>query len=174
MGRIDGWAPTWFATLLALGMAAGFSHLLLIFPRGSRHTPMGMAMNKVAFFVSALLCWFHVVAMHTALSGSFPAFSAIMGGVFLLFLLMGPQLSQLRPNRWAGYRVPWTMRDPVVWDETHRFAAKAMTTAGVLGMGLIVLGVPAYWAMIPVGAALLAPLAVAQRSWRRRHGRGSY
>ena len=70
---------------------------------------------------------------------------------FLGLLLIGLALPLLRrkvpPNRWYGFRVPLTLKDPDVWYAVNAWAARWLSMAGVeLFVGaLLGLLLPAAW-----------------------------
>jgi uncharacterized membrane protein len=66
----------------------------------------------------------------------------MIAGIFLMFALMGNVLGKVRKNFYIGVRVPWTLASDRVWNDTHRFAAWIMVSAGILGFIMTLVGVP--------------------------------
>jgi uncharacterized membrane protein len=95
-------------------------------------------------------------------------------GVALLFAYMGLLFGKLKRNRYAGFRVPWTMNSDFVWERTHRVAGKMWLVSSLVVaaiswflplalMNRVFLG----WIVVLV----LAPLFVAWRAAREeKHG----
>ena len=89
--------------------------------------------GREAIVVCALLLIFVVHAgllAHGAGLLSHPArmLALALGG----FLLLGGNfMGRVRPNWFIGIRTPWTLADDVVWQKTHRIAARTMVAAGV-------------------------------------------
>lgn len=57
----------------------------------------------------------------------------------LIFVIMGPFFSLLgnymyniRPNYFAGIRVPWTLEDPENWRKTHQLAGRLWFAGGIV------------------------------------------
>lgn len=68
------------------------------------------------------------------------ALRGLFAGLGVLFMAIGNELGRLRPNSFAGIRMPWLMHNPEAWRVTHRFAGKVWFGAGALGtLGAIVL-----------------------------------
>ena len=65
---------------------------------------------------------------------------AIVGGVCLLFALLGNLMGKLRRNFYIGVRTPWALANERVWDATHRFAAKTFVAGGLVGLVLTAAG----------------------------------
>ena len=51
-------------------------------------------------------------------------------GVF--FMALAPTMTMFEPNRWAGFRTPWAMKDEVNWKLTHRFGAWSLALGGLV------------------------------------------
>ncbi len=88
-------------------------------------------------------------------------------GIALLVAFFGNVFGKLKPNRYLGIRVPWTMNSEEVWRQTHRAAGYLWMGSGLLmalwayagpqtGMHWVLLG----WFII----LLVAPLGVAWRA----------
>ena len=39
---------------------------------------------------------------------------------------------ELKPNRWVGIRIKWTMEDPDIWNQVHRIAGALWIIGGYL------------------------------------------
>ena len=56
--------------------------------------------------------------------------------VFAISLIaMGNYMGKLQPNRYAGFRTPWTLASDENWFHTHRFASRLMLLSGLLVLG---------------------------------------
>lgn len=56
----------------------------------------------------------------------------VVTSVALLFAFMGNLFGKLKPNRYVGIRVPWTLNSPHVWRQTHRATGWIWTTSGLI------------------------------------------
>jgi uncharacterized membrane protein len=93
--------------------------------------------------------------------------------VAVLLAVLGNSLGKVRHNGVFGVRTPWTLKDPRVWDKTHRVAGRLMVLGGV-GLGLACLFVPDPHLLVALMVALTAgpPLWAAgysMRVYRREH-----
>ena len=41
-------------------------------------------------------------------------------------------MPELKPNRWVGIRIKWTMEDPDIWNQVHRIAGALWIIGGYL------------------------------------------
>lgn len=87
---------------------------------------MGFA---VGIFMSALCC----VIIYSTIKGSIEfGLRYIFAGVGLLFSLMGNYMHNIKPNYFAGLRVPWTLNNEENWRKTHLLAGKLWFAGGLL------------------------------------------
>ena len=83
----------------------------------------------VTAFMSAVLCIIIYSASHTELkTGS----RLIFAGTGLLFCFIGNYLHTIRPNYFAGIRLPWTLENEDNWRKTHLLAGKLFFAGGLL------------------------------------------
>ena len=54
----------------------------------------------------------------------------IISGV--IFTILGSIMPELKPNRWVGIRIKWTMEDPDIWNQVHRIAGTLWIIGGYL------------------------------------------
>lgn len=56
----------------------------------------------------------------------------VVTAVALLMAFIGNLFGKLKPNRYAGIRVPWTMNSEHVWRQTHRVAGWIWTLSSLI------------------------------------------
>lgn len=112
-------------------------------------------LKRIAFaivcFLSALNCIIIYSATH---GGSKFNVSLILSAVGLLFAIIGNYLPNLKPNYFAGMRLPWTLENPENWRKTHALAGKLWFAGGLL-LCITCLFLPAKVAMILFFAVLM-------------------
>ncbi len=104
----------------------------------------------VTIFISAILC----LIIHSSLQGSVKLNAGIIfSAVGLLFAVMGNYMPNLKPNYFAGLRLPWTLEDPDNWKRTHALAGR-IWFAGGLFIAAVCLFVPPIAAIIIFSAVM--------------------
>ncbi|MBI5371906.1 MAG: SdpI family protein [Sphingobacteriales bacterium] len=98
----------------------------------------------VTVFLSALVCF---IIYSASRGGSRFDLSLILGAVGLLFAVIGNYLPNLKPNYFAGMRLPWTLENPENWRKTHALAGKLWFAGGIL-LAITCVFLPARAAMI--------------------------
>lgn len=94
--------------------------------------------------LSAVMC----MIIYSASRGNI-SFSAglIFSGVGLFFAILGNYLPNMKPNYFAGFRLPWTLENEENWRKTHQLAGK-LWFAGGLFLAAICLFLPSTIAII--------------------------
>lgn len=88
---------------------------------------------KIAFavvlFMSGILC----MIIYSASNGNINFSTGIIfSGTGLLFAVIGNYLPNLKPNYFAGLRLPWTLENEDNWRKTHQLAGKLWFAGGLL------------------------------------------
>lgn len=103
---------------------------------------------RIGFAVSAFMTAISCMMIYSGAHGSsgFNA-SLILSGVGFLFAIIGNYLPNLKPNYFAGIRLPWTLENPDNWKKTHALAGKLWFAGGLL-LAVICLLLPASIAFV--------------------------
>jgi uncharacterized membrane protein len=90
-------------------------------------------LHRIAFavsvFIAAVLCLLIYSSIHESIE-----FSSrfILAGVGLLFAVIGNYMYTIKPNYFAGIRLPWTLNNDENWKKTHLLGGKLMFGGGLL------------------------------------------
>lgn len=173
-GEVDGWGPKETALfLMPCCMLVIFLLMLalpLASPRGYDIEAFRPTFNYVMTLVTGLEGYLHVVIVQGALHPHLDVGRWINIGIFLLFGLMGNVLGRVKRNFWMGIRTPWTIASEAVWVATHRFGARVMVAASVIGILAIFAGMPAQWTFVILIAAAFLPVGYSYFAYQRLEG----
>jgi uncharacterized membrane protein len=97
----------------------------------------------------------------------------LMGGIFLFFGLMGNVMGKVRKNFYIGIRVPWTLASDRVWNDTHRLAAWLMVLGSVVGLVIVLTGLPMTLAIGVLIASALIPVVYSFFHYKALERRGA-
>jgi uncharacterized membrane protein len=98
----------------------------------------------VSVFMSALLC----VIIYSSMDGSVKfSMGIVFAGIGLLFAVIGNYMPNLKPNYFAGLRLPWTLENEENWRKTHRLAGKLFFWGGLI-LGISCLFLPPVAAIV--------------------------
>ena len=123
--------------LLNIGVYLLLSNIHRIDPR-KKYTNENMPVMKrfafiIAFFLSVLSCFIIYTALHAG-SGFSSKFMVVITG--LLFAALGNYMYNIKPNYFAGFRLPWTLENEENWKYTHRIAGRMWFAGGLIMTGL--------------------------------------
>ena len=135
-GQPDSFSNKWTALLMPLGLVVGFSALFYFLPvleprRQGWERSQGLYLwSWVALLIFSAMIQLAVISV--ALRWSVHGTSFILGGIGLVFALIGNQLGKSRSMYLIGIRTPWTLASEEVWIKTHRLAGKLLVAGGLL------------------------------------------
>lgn len=162
-GQPDGWGGKWTILLMMPIVQASMALLTvalpLITPRDRRPGPIqGWIMALIAAMMAAI----HVVLVLKTAGAAFDPGRVLLGVLFAFWMPLGNVMGKVRPNRYMGIRVPWTLSDDRVWHTAHRAAGRLWAYGGALGLLLCLVGTP-----MPILVAYLVVLSLAPlpQSW---------
>ncbi|MEO5564291.1 MAG: SdpI family protein [Chitinophagaceae bacterium] len=90
-------------------------------------------LDKIGFaisaFMAAVLCF--IIYNSTQVDKKFST-QFIFAGVGLLFAFIGNYIHNIKPNYFAGIRLPWTLNNEDNWRKTHLLGGKLFFAGGIL------------------------------------------
>ena len=119
-------------TLMSIGLFFILSNIYKIDPKKyavenkDRLTRMAFV---ISIFMSAISCF---IIYSSAKGGFEPGIRFVFAGVGLLFSFIGNYMHTIKPNYFAGIRVPWTLNNEENWRKTHLLAGKIWFAGGLL------------------------------------------
>ena len=83
----------------------------------------------VAVFTAAVLCLLIYSSIHGNIKFSM---RFILAGVGLMLAVVGNYIYNIKPNYFAGIRLPWTLNNDENWKRTHLLGGKLLFGGGLL------------------------------------------
>ncbi|HXZ31429.1 MAG TPA: SdpI family protein [Terriglobales bacterium] len=161
--QVNGYSPKWALFLFGPGLMSAmvvmFYLLPWLSPKQFEVETFHSTYLQVMVMVVAMLAYFHAVILWTSLGQAVDVGRAIVGGVCLLFALLGNVMGKVRRNFYIGIRTPWALANERVWNATHRFAAKTFVASGVIGLLVTLLGFSGWPVFILLMVGAVAPVA---------------
>ncbi len=174
--QVDRYSAKWTLLVLTPAIMAGimalFAGLPWLSPRHFEVDPFRSTYLYIMLVVLALMGYIQSLLLWAASGGLFHMGRAILGGICLLFALLGNVLGKVQRNFYIGIRTPWTIANERVWNSTHRFAAKSFVIAGMAGLLLTFAG-GGYWApLVILGAGAIVPVFYSLAYYKQLERRG--
>ena len=125
-----------FYSILGLSCLSVFMYLLLtniskIDPKRYgyvKSTVFSILGTGLSLFLTAL----NFVIIATCISQHTAMKQALIPLLGLLFVFLGVVMPSLKPNYFAGIRLPWTLSSNYNWHQTHKLAGWAWAISGIL------------------------------------------
>ena len=138
-GNIDRFANKNELIIMTLVLTLLNAIIYLLLPQVYRIDPKRYAvenksrLHRIAFavsvFIAAVLCLIIYSSIHGDIKFSI---RLILAGVGLLLAIVGNYIHNIKPNYFAGIRLPWTLDDDENWRKTHLLGGKLLFGGGLL------------------------------------------
>ena len=175
-GSVNGYGPRYVLLLLGPGLMLAEMLLFGVLPKLSpKRFDMDGFMPTYLYLMLvlvALSAYLFGTLLWAALVGPEDMHRVVLGGVAVLFVLIGNVMGKVRRNFFIGVRTPWTLASERVWYSTHRMAAKTWVAGGLLCLLWLLLNLPAWGSVALVSAAALLPVAYSLVYYKRLEKRG--
>jgi uncharacterized membrane protein len=180
-GNPDGYGSknTIWLLPMVLGLASATVYLLVRnLPRIAPKKAAGNnpeLFKKLSVVMVCFMCAISLVLVYAISHGTINITKMLLPLIGLLFLVIGNYLHSIKPNYFAGFRVPWTLNNEDTWRKTHQLASKYWVGGGFL-IAVTALLLPVRAGLISSGVILLimlfVPLVYSYRYYRS-HGSAS-
>jgi len=182
-GEVDGYGDKRWAVFMmpvvTVGMLALFAFLPALSPKQFEVDSFRSTYLFILVVVVALFAYIQAVillATWQEVGGGAKWIDigrALMGGIFVFFALMGNVMGKVRKNFYIGIRVPWTLASDRVWNDTHRLAAWMMVGGGVVGLIIVLTGLPLALAFGALMVSVFVPIAYSFIHYKALERRGA-
>ena len=117
-------------------------------------------LQRIAFAVTLFMAAIQCFIIYTVVKGTVKLeIGLIFSGVGLLLALIGNYMPNLKPNYFAGLRLPWTLENEDNWRKTHLIAGKLWFAGGLL-LGVVCLFTPPIPSVIIFASILLVMIII--------------
>jgi|GEM_PF-6863962 hypothetical protein len=143
--------------------------LKLLDPLKKKHQLFELGLSKIFTYVALFLTVFNVSAICCFMGINLPYnfIIPVLGLTFIIF--MGNYLGKLRTNSTIGFITPWALKDEVVWQKTHRFAATFWVAAGIVGIVLYVIYPSLIVYGVVIASIIIAPFIHSYLIYHKRN-----
>ena len=170
------WIMVGILSLMSVGLYFLLSNIYKIDPKKyaaenkDRLQRMGFA---VAVFIAALTCF---IIYSTSKESMETGMRYVFAGVGLLLCLMGNYMHTIKPNYFAGLRLPWTLNNEDNWRKTHLLAGKLWFVGGLV-IAILCLLLPDTVAIITffiiIAVLIIVPVIYSYRLFKKNKEAGS-
>ncbi|RKP47213.1 DUF1648 domain-containing protein [Cohnella endophytica] len=135
-GEVDRTMAKWSFWLLYAGLGIALPVLIslsrYIDPRQSNYARFEGYFYLIRWVISLFLQAVFLFIILDNAGYDLPMPKLIVGGLGVLWMLVGNRMGQVRSNFFIGIRTPWALMDDDNWRHTHRLGAKLWVASGLL------------------------------------------
>ncbi|HMI78139.1 MAG TPA: SdpI family protein [Ferruginibacter sp.] len=120
--------------LSAVGILVYFllKNIYRIDPKKKYSATTSSVLSKIAVVVILLLCAVTLFLLYWTLKGKTDGLPVFFCGMGLFLVYIGNLMHSIKPNYFAGFRVPWTLENEENWRKTHQLASKIWFIGGIV------------------------------------------
>jgi uncharacterized membrane protein len=132
-------------------------------------------LHRIAFVISTFMSVILCLLIYGSIRGNMKLNTKlIFAGVGLLFCFIGNYMHNIKPNYFAGFRLPWTLESESNWRKTHLLGGKLFFAGGFL-IAVICLFTPAVVSFVVfiviVSIITIIPCVYSYRLYKKQKGK---
>lgn len=158
----NGYSPKWVLLILGPGLMIAIMVLMYFLPWLSPKRFEVDTFRSTYLYLMVLIVamqgYCYAIILWASMGRQVDVGRAIVGGICLLFALMGNVMGKVRRNFFVGVRTPWALANERVWNATHRLAAKMFVLCGLAGLALTALGMSGWPIIVCLMTGALIPV----------------
>ena len=89
-------------------------------------------LSKLAVVTLLFLCGTCLMIIYWTLKGHIVGDTVLFSAIGLFFAYIGNLMYSIKPNYFAGFRLPWTLENEENWRKTHQLASKIWFAGGIV------------------------------------------
>jgi uncharacterized membrane protein len=124
------WLVTGFMAAISIGMYFLLRNLHRIDPK-RRNAEGSSVFHKLAFGMVVFLAALNFIILASA-KGVHSLQNLLLPLLGLLFAFLGNYMITIKPNYFAGFRLPWTLSDDTNWRKTHQLGGRLWFAGGIV------------------------------------------
>ena len=138
-GEVDSYISKQLGVVLfpsiTLAIALLFPILSKIDPRKEKYALFKRPWLILQMVFVMFFAYIYFVSLYLTFHPEQSAAGFILGGIGVLFVLIGNYLGKIRQNYFIGIKTPWTLHSEDVWNKTHRLGGWCFAIAGLVIFG---------------------------------------
>lgn len=172
-GQVDAYSSPsmlWLLCAINLPLAAGLQFLPRLDPRKENYEKFQPYYDLFGPLVPLiLLCCIALTLSESLWPGRINVARTIGLMIGVLFIVLGNMMGKIKSNWFVGFRTPWALSDPDVWNKTHRLGGWVFFLSGLAAVALSLLA-PVKIFFIVFFAILIGGIALTYfMSWKWFH-----
>lgn len=137
-GEPDAWGNK-YSIFIAPAILSGVGFFLFILfqnlgkldPKFSQTPENAYIFRDLSYGITAFLSVLATIIVQAVASPEFNLDKYLFSFIGISFAIFGTYMPKLKPNYFAGIRLPWTLENSTNWEATHRLAGKYWLYGGI-------------------------------------------
>src|SRR5215213_1272603 len=125
------WLITGIMFLVSIAMYFLLRNIQKIDPK-RKNAGQATIFHKLGFGIAVFITTLSFLLINTSAKGIHSMQNYLFPLLGLLFAFLGNYMVNIKPNYFAGFRLPWTLSDDNNWRKTHQLGGKLWFTGGML------------------------------------------
>lgn len=101
-------------------------------PKKKYSSATSSVLSKIAVVILIFFCVVSLFICYWSLQGKIEGLPLLFCGLSLFLAYIGNLMYSIKPNYFAGFRVPWTLENEENWRRTHQLASKIWFAGGII------------------------------------------
>jgi len=118
-------------TAVAIGVYFLLRNIYKIDPKRKYSATTSSVLNKISVVMVILFCAVSIFVIYWTLHGRVEGLNILFCGISLFLAYVGNLMHSIKPNYFAGFRLPWTLENEDNWRKTHQLASKVWFICGI-------------------------------------------
>ena len=123
-------APAVFS-VVGIGMYFLLRNIYKIDPKRKYSSTTSGVLSKIAVVIVILVCAACILIIYWSLHGKVVGLNLLFCGLSLFLAYVGNLMHSIKPNYFAGFRLPWALENEDNWRKTHQLASKVWFIGGI-------------------------------------------
>jgi len=121
------------ALFSAIGIGTYFllRNIYKLDPKRKYSETTSSVLAKIAVVMVIFLCAVCILIIYWCLHGKVEGMNLLFCGISLFLAYMGNLMHSIKPNYFAGFRLPWALENEENWRKTHHLASKVWFFCGI-------------------------------------------
>ena len=118
-------------TIVGIGSYFLLRNIYRLDPKRKYSETTSGVLSKIAVATLILLCAVCIFILYSSLHGKIEGLNLLFCGVSLFMAFIGNLMHSIKPNYFAGFRLPWALENEENWRKTHQLASKIWFICGI-------------------------------------------
>jgi len=119
-------------SLMGIGIYFLLRNIYRLDPKRKYSQTTSGVLSKISMVLVILLCGLCLFLLYWTRYGKVEGLNILFCGISLFLAYVGNLMHSIKPNYFAGFRLPWALENEDNWRKTHQLASKVWFIGGII------------------------------------------